>query len=265
MRTTPRGFLLCAMILGFVFLYLPIITLIVYSFNEAAVGSTWKGFTLKWYYSLFRNEQILHGAWISIQVAFISATLAIILGTLAATALSRTEKFRGKGLFSFISIAPLVMPEIITGLSILLFFVAFEQAFSLETSRGIPTIVIAHTTLCMAYVTIIVRSRLVEMDRAVEEAALDLGARPFKVFLTITLPIISPALLSGWLLAFALSMDDLVIASFTTGPGASTLPMIIFASIRFKMNPEINALATIIITFVAFSVALAGYLVSRRK
>lgn len=265
MKTTPKGWLLTLMILGFAFLYFPIFSLIAYSFNEARVGAEWTGFTFKWYQALLSNNQLLDSAWISLEVATISATLAVILGTLAATALVRVKRFRGRGLFNVISIAPMVMPEVITGLSLLLFFVAFQQLTGIYTPRGIPTVVIAHTTVSMAYVIVIVRSRLMEMNRSIEEAALDLGARPLKVFTTITLPIISPALLSGWLLSFALSMDDLVIASFTTGPGSSTLPMVIFASIRFKMTPEINALATIIITFVAFSVALAGYLLSKRK
>ena len=265
MNSRPRGWLMFFMVLGYGFLYLPIISLVVYSFNDSYGGAVWEGFSLKWYGALLHNQRLIEATLTSIQVATYSATLAVLLGTLAAAALVRIKRFRGRTLFSVLTAAPLVMPEIITGLSLLLLFVAFQDILGIYIHRGIGTVVIAHTTLCIAYVIIIVRTRLGDVDRSLEEAALDLGAKPLKVFLTVTLPIISPALFSAWLLAFALSMDDLVIASFTTGPGASTLPMLIFASIRFNMTPEINALATIIISFVAVSVLLAGYLLHRRK
>lgn len=265
MNSRPRGWLLFFMGLGYVFLYLPIISLVVYSFNASYGSAAWEGFSLKWYEALFNNQRLIEAALTSVQVATYSATLAVVLGTLAAAALVRIKRFKGRTLFSLLTAAPLVMPEVITGLSLLLLFVSFQDILGIYIHRGIGTVVIAHTTLCVAYVIIIVRTRLGDVDRSLEEAALDLGAKPLKVFLTVTLPIISPALLSSWLLAFALSMDDLVIASFTTGPGSSTLPMMIFASIRFNMTPEINALATIIISFVAVSVLLAGYLLHRRK
>jgi putrescine transport system permease protein len=194
-----------------------------------------------------------------------AATLAVILGTMAAVVLVRLGRFRSRRFFGILTTAPLVMPEVITGLSLLLLFVGLEQLIGWPQGRGILTITIAHTTLCMAYVTILVRGRLAEMDRSLEEAALDLGARPLKVFMFITLPLIAPALIAGWLLAFALSLDDLVLASFVAGPGSSTLPMVIFSSIRFGMSPQINALATIIITTVAVGVVVAGWLMHRNK
>lgn len=253
------------MILGYGFLYLPIVTLVVFSFNSSRLVTVWQGFSIKWYVSLLHDEVLLKSAWVSLQVAIFAATLAVILGTLSAVALVRLGRFKGRKLFGVLTIAPLVMPEVITGLALLLLFVGFEQIVGWPKGRGILTITIAHTTLCMAYVTILVRGRLAEMDLSLEEAALDLGARPLKVFTSITLPLIFPALLSGWLLAFALSLDDLVIASFVAGPGSSTLPMVIFSSIRFGISPQINALATLIITGVGIGVMLAGWLLHRKK
>lgn len=253
------------MILGYCFLYFPILTLIIFSFNSSRQITIWQGFSTKWYGSLLNDQVLIKSALISLQIAAFAATLAVILGTLAALVLVRLGRFRGRNFFGIIATAPLVMPEVITGLALLLLFVGLEQILGWPKGRGILTITIAHTTLCMAYVTILVRGRLSDMDRSLEEAALDLGARPLKVFTAITLPLISPALLSGWLLAFALSLDDLVIASFVAGPGSSTLPMVIFSSIRFGITPQINALATIIITGVGIGVMIAGWLLHRKK
>lgn len=253
------------MILGYAFLYVPIITLVVFSFNSSRLVTVWQGFSTKWYVSLLQDDVLLKSAWVSLQVATLAATFAVILGTLAAVALVRLGRFRGRQFFGILTTAPLVMPEVITGLALLLLFVGLEQMVGWPKGRGILTITIAHTTLCMAYVTILVRGRLAEMDLSLEEAARDLGARPLKVFTAITLPLISPALVSGWLLAFVLSLDDLVLASFVAGPGSSTLPMVIFSSIRFGISPQINALATIIITAVAIGVMGAGWLLHRKK
>lgn len=247
------------------FLYLPIFTLIIFSFNASRQITVWQGFSTQWYTALLQDTVLIRSAWNSLKIATCAATLAVILGTLAATALVRFGRFRGRSFFGILATAPLVMPEVITGLSLLLLFVGLEQTLGWPKGRGLLTITIAHTTLCMAYVTILVRGRLAEMDRSLEEAALDLGAHPLKVFMTITLPLISPALISGWLLAFALSLDDLVLASFVAGPGSSTLPMVIFSSIRFGISPKINALATLIITGVAISVLVAGWLMHRKR
>lgn len=265
MQNKLSPFLKSVMILGYGFLYLPILTLIIFSFNVSRQVTVWQGFSTKWYASLLQDEVLIKSAWVSLQVAICAATFAVVLGTMAAVALVRLGRFRGRSVFGILTAAPLVMPEVITGLSLLLLFVGLEQIIGWPQGRGILTITIAHTTLCMAYVTILVRGRLADMDRSLEEAALDLGARPLKVFMRITLPLISPALVAGWLLAFALSLDDLVLASFVAGPGSSTLPMVIFSSIRFGISPQINALATIIITGVAFGVIVAGWLMHRKK
>jgi putrescine transport system permease protein len=265
MQTKVSSFLKIFMILGYGFLYLPILTLIIFSFNVSRQVTVWHGFSTKWYGSLLQDEVLIKSAWVSLQVATCAATLAVILGTLAVVALVRLGRFQGRRFFSVLTTAPLVMPEVMTGLALLLLFVGLEQSIGWPQGRGILTITIAHTTLCMAYVTVLVRGRLADMDQSLEEAALDLGARPVKVFMAITLPLISPALISGWLLAFALSLDDLVIASFVAGPGSSTLPMVIFSSIRFGITPQINALATIIITSVAVGVIIAGWLIHRRR
>lgn len=265
MRNRPKGWLLTCMVLGFLFLYAPIILLVIYSFNDAPAGVVWNGFTLDWYSSLLNNTQILNAASVSLQIATTSATFAVVLGTMAALVLTRFKRFKGRSLFGLLSTAPLVMPEVITGLGLLLLFVSSQHAFGWPQGRGMSTVIIGHTTLCMAYVAVIVRARLSEIDTSLEEAALDLGAHPLTVFFKITLPIISPALLSGWLLAFALSMDDFVIASFTTGPSATTLPMVIFSKIVFGLTPEVNALATIMMTVVAIGVSIAGYFINRRN
>ncbi len=255
--------LLIFTILGFIFLYAPILSLIVFSFNESKLVTVWGGFSTKWYGELLRNPQILGAAWISLKVALASATLAVVLGTLAAYVLTRFGRFRSRALLTGMSTAPLVMPEVITGLSLLLLFVSMEQLIGWPRGRGMTTIIIAHITFCMAYVTVVVQSRLADMDESLEEAAMDLGARPVRVFFDVTIPVIAPALIAGWLLAFTLSLDDLVVASFVTGPGASTLPMVIFSKVRLGVSPDINALATIIIAIVALGVFIASWQLRR--
>ena len=257
------GLLRIYCVLGFIFLYAPILSLIIFSFNESKLVTVWGGFSTKWYGELFRDPQILGSAWISFQVAFVTATLAVILGTLAAYVLVRFGRFRGRALLTGMSTAPLVMPEVITGLSLLLLFVSMEQLIGWPAGRGKTTIIIAHVTFCMAYVAVVVQSRLAGLDRDLEEAAMDLGARPVRVFFDITIPVIAPALVAVWLLAFTLSLDDLVVASFVTGPGASTLPMVIFSKVRLGVSPDINALATIIIVVVAIAVGLATWYMRR--
>ena len=242
---------------GFIFLYAPIISLIIYSFNESKLVTVWGGWSVKWYGELFQNDQIMDAAFLSLKIAFISATLAVVLGTMAGFALSRMGRFRGKLLFSGWVSAPLVMPEVITGLSLLLLFVALENAFGWPAGRGEMTVIIAHTTFCLAYVAVIVQSRLVVLDDTLEEAAMDLGAKPSTLFFLVTLPLISPAIIAGWLLSFTLSLDDLVIASFVSGPGDSTLPMVIFSKVRLGVTPEVNALATLMIAIVAVGVIFA--------
>lgn len=244
-------FVTAMMVGGFLFLYLPIVLMIVFSFNESRLVTVWGGFSTKWYGELFRNEQILEAAFLSFKIAAMNATGATILGTLTGLALARFGQFRGRPLLTGLATAPLVMPEVITGLSLLLLFVAMEQLIGWPEGRGITTITIAHMTFSMAYVTVIVQSRLATLDESLEEAAMDLGARPAKVFFLITLPIIVPAIIAGWLLAFTLSWDDLVITSFVTGPGSSTLPIVIFSKVRLGVSPDINALATILVCIVA--------------
>jgi putrescine transport system permease protein len=258
-------FLRGSLALGFAFLYLPILSLVVYSFNDNKLVTVWSKFSVKWYGVLLQDEPILSAAWLSLKIAFMNASLAVILGTLVALALARFGAFRGRALLSSLATAPLVMPEVITGLSLLLLFVAMEQFIGWPAGRGTLTIVIAHATFSMSYVAVIVQSRLTGMDASIEEAALDLGAKPAKVFMVITLPIIAPALLSGWLLAFTLSLDDLVIASFVSGPGSTTLPMVIYSKVRLGLSPEINALATLLVGFVSIAVLGAGLLMARQE
>jgi len=254
-----------ALVLGFAFLYVPIISLVVYSFNESRLVTVWGGFSTKWYGALIGNQQILDAAWLSLNVAAVSATVAVVLGTLAGMVLARFGPFRGRTFLSGMTTAPLVMPEVITGLSLLLLFVTMEQLIGWPAGRGMTTIIIAHITLTMAYVTVIVQSRLSQMDDSLEEAAQDLGARPAKVFFLVTLPIIFPALMSGWLLAFTLSLDDLVITSFVAGPGSSTLPMVVFSKVRLGVSPDINALASILVAIVAVGVVIAGLSMARQQ
>ncbi len=254
-----------ALIIGYTFLYMPILFLIVFSFNQSRLPGVWTGFSTRWYQLLFENETLLAAVLTSLQIAAMTATLSVILGTLAAVSMTRRKIFRGRTLFGGLISAPLVMPEVITGLALLLTFVTLERLIGWPAQRGIMTVTIAHTTLAMAYVYVIVQSRLQDFDQSLEEAALDLGAKPFKVFMTITLPIISPALISGWLLSFALSLDDVVIASFLSGPGATTLPLLIFSSVRLGITPEINALATVIVGIVSLGVVIAGVIIARQQ
>ena len=251
-------------LLGFVFLYAPIISLVVFSFNANRLVTVWSGFSLASYSSLWQDPQLLSAAWLSLQIAAIAATIALVLGTLCAYALVRFRRFRGKTILQATVSAPLVMPDVITGIALLLLFVSMQAIIGWPSQRGVLTIVIAHATFCTAYVTVVVQSRLTDLDLSLEEAAMDLGATPVRVFFDITLPIIAPALISGWLLAFTLSLDDLVIASFVSGPGSSTLPMVIFSKIRLGVAPEVNAMATIIIGFVAAGVFIATILQLRR-
>ncbi|MGH8197624.1 MAG: ABC transporter permease subunit [Steroidobacteraceae bacterium] len=253
------------LVAGFLFLYVPILLMIVYSFNESRLVTVWGGFSTQWYAALFRNQQVLDAAWLSFKIAAMNATGATILGTLAGLALARFGRFRGRPLLTGLATAPLVMPEVITGLSLLLLFVAMEQAFGWPAGRGITTITIAHMTFSMAYVTVVVQSRLATLDESLEEAAMDLGARPAKVFFLITLPIILPAISAGWLLAFTLSWDDLVITSFVTGPGSSTLPIVIFSKVRLGVSPDINALATILVLMVTVFTAIFGIYMQRQQ
>jgi len=247
-----------SLLLGFLFLYLPIIILVIFSFNESKLVTVWGGFSTRWYAELLHNQGIKDAAWVTLRVAFVSATIAALLGTVAGLTLSRFGRFRGRTLFSGMIYAPMVMPEVIIGLSLLLMFVA------LSVNRGIMTITIAHITFSLCYVAVVVQSRLASFDDSIEEAALDLGCTPAKTFMVITLPVIFPAVLSGWLLAFTMSLDDLVIASFTSGPGSTTLPMKIYSQVRLGVTPEINAVSTILVGLVASGVLLASYL-SRRQ
>jgi putrescine transport system permease protein len=250
---------------GYAFLYIPIISLIVYSFNSSRLVTVWGGFSTRWYGELLHNDQILSAAWLSLRIATMNATLSIVLGTLAAVTLVRFGRFRGRALFSTMVSAPLVMPDVILGLASLLLFVTMEHLIGWPGGRGLTTITLAHITFSAAYVTVVVQSRLSQFDTSLEEAAMDLGARPWKVFLLITLPIIAPSLLAGWLLAFTLSLDDLVIASFVSGPGATTLPMVVYSSVRLGVSPQINALATLIVAIVSLCILLAGWLTHRKE
>lgn len=257
--------LIALLVLGYAFLYLPIFSLIIYSFNESRLVTVWGGFSTKWYGELINNTPLLRAAWLSIKIAALNATVAVVLGTLAALALVRLRTSRGHKSLGVMSAAPLVMPEVIIGLSLLLLFVAMENFLGWPQGRGQTTILIAHITFSMAYVTVIVQSRLAHMDRSIEEAAMDLGARPVKVFFTITLPMIASALGAGWLLSFTLSMDDLVVASFVSGPGSTTLPMVVYSSVRLGVSPQINALATIIIVLVALAVLVSSISLYRKE
>jgi putrescine transport system permease protein len=258
-------FVVAMLILGYLFLYGPIVSLIVYSFNESRLVTVWGGFSTKWYGELMHNAQILGAAWLSVRIAAVNATVAVVLGTMAGYALARFRRFRGRTLFTSLITGPLVMPDVIIGLSLLMLFVAMEQAIGWPAGRDAVTITIAHITFSMAYVAVVVQSRVSRLDPSLEEAALDLGARPLTVFFRISLPIVAPALAAGWLLAFTLSLDDLVIASFASGPGATTLPMVVYSSVRLGVSPQINALATIIVAVVATGVAIAGVMLWRQE
>ncbi|MGC4028420.1 MAG: ABC transporter permease subunit [Steroidobacteraceae bacterium] len=261
-----------ALAAGLLFLYAPIAVMIVYSFNNSRLVTVWDSAnspTLRWYVALFGDQPVLQAAWLSIRVAAVSATGAVILGTLAGVALARFGPFRGRALLRGLATAPLVMPEVITGLSMLLLFVSLEQLlrvlFGWQFDRGMLTIMLAHITFTMAYVTVVVQSRLAGFDDSLEEAALDLGAKPAAVFFHITLPLIMPAILSGWLLAFTLSWDDVVVSQFVAGPGANTLPMLIYSKVRLGVNPSVNALATLMVLIVAAGVIAAAVLMKRAE
>ena len=258
-------FIFSALCFGFAFLYLPILMLILLSFNDSSIATVWGGFSLRWYSALLNNEQIINAALLSLKIAAVSATFATILGTMAGLALTQMGRYRGRLIFTGLIAAPLVMPEVITGLSLLLLFVSLQELIGWPLSRGASTITIAHITFSMAYVAVIVQSRLASMDQSMEEAAMDLGGRPMQVAFDITLPLIAPSMLSGWLLAFTLSLDDLVIASFTSGAGASTLPMVIFSKIKLGVTPDINALATLIIGTVSIGIILASWVKFRQS
>jgi len=245
-------FNITALALGLAFLYLPIVILVIYSFNASRLVTVWGGWSLRWYSEFFNDRAMLEAAWMSLRVAMASATIATLLGTLAAVALSRGERFRGRTLFSGMLYAPLVMPEVITGLSLLLLFVA------LNAERGFWTVTIAHTTLTMCFVAVLVQSRLGSLDRSLEEAAMDLGCDPARAFVAVTLPLIVPAIAAGWMLAFTLSLDDVVIASFTTGPGSATLPIRIYSEVRLGVKPEINAICTLVIGLIAVVIVVAS-------
>jgi len=258
-------YLLSGICFGFAFLYIPIILLMLFSFNEAKTTTTWSSFSFRWYQILFENDAIIDAALISLRIAVVTATVATIVGTLAGIALVRLGKFKGKTFFSGLMIAPMVMPEVITGLSLLLFFVALEELVGWPDGRGMTTIALAHITFCITFVAVIIQSRLHGMDEFLEEAAMDLGGRPARVLFDITFPLIAPAMISGWLLSFTLSLDDVILASFTAGPGSTTLPLVVFSKVKLGVSPDINALATIIIGIVAVGVFVMGWLMSKKE
>jgi len=265
MNARRSRFLLGTLCFGFAFLYIPIILMMVYSFNYSRLVPVWGGFSTRWYTTLFQSEEVWSATALSLKIAMLNASFATLLGTLAGLALARIHRFRGRTVFTGMISAPLVMPEVITGLSLLLLFITLNQQIGWPANRGLTTITIAHITFSMAYVAIIIQSRLSGTSQDLEEAALDLGAKPFRVLWDITLPQLIPGMVAGWLLAFTLSLDDLVIASFVSGPGATTLPMLIYSRIRLGLRPDINALATIIIVTVTIGVLLAGWIMIRQQ
>lgn len=263
-------FLKLMLVLGFAFLYIPLIVLVIYSFNESRLVTVWGGFSTKWYSKLMENDQILEAAWLSLRIAVTSSFAAVVLGTLAGYALARIKRFRGSTLFAGMVSAPMVMPDVITGLSMLLLIIQVQGILqgilghSEWLDRGFFTIFLGHTTLCMAYITVVIRARLSELDQSLEEAAMDLGARPLKIFFVITLPLIIPAIASGFLLGITLSLDDLVITSFLSGPGSSTLPQVIFSKIKLGLDPQMNVLATFIIAIVGTIVLVLNWYMMRQ-
>lgn len=258
-------FLTTCLCFGFAFLYVPIVLLVVYSFNYSKLLPVWGGFSTRWYVELFNSPEIWSATILSLKIAAITATVATVFGTMAGFAIARFRSFRGRTLFTGMISAPLVMPEVITGLSLLLLFITLQQTTGWPGSRGMTTITIAHITFAMAFVTIIIQSRLTDSDLSLEEAAYDLGAKPFRVLFDITLPLLAPGMMAGWLLAFTLSLDDLIIASFVAGPGSTTLPMLIYSRIRLGLKPDINALATVLIGIVAIGVLIAGLILIRQQ
>ena len=264
MRAKRSTFLLSILCFGMAFLYVPMVLLMVYSFNGSSLAVVWGGWSVRWYQELFQSEEVWASLMLSLKIALMNATFATLLGTFGGITLARLGSFRGRTLFSGMISAPLVMPEVITGLSLLVLFVTLGQLIGWPGERGITTITIAHITFSMAYVTVIIQSRLHGMDEDLEDAAMDLGGKPLRVLFDITLPLLAPGMVAGWLLAFTLSLDDLVIASFVSGPGANTLPMLIYSRVKLGLRPDINALATIMILTVALGVGIAGWLMLRQ-
>lgn len=262
-RLSP--FLITILVFGYAFFYIPILSMMFYSFNRSRLATVWGGFSTEWYGKLFRNQQVIDTAMLSLSIAAISATFATIFGTMAGMALARFRRFPGRTAFSGLVTSPLIMPEVITGISLALLFINMGYVIGWPSQRGAMTITIAHITFSMSYVAVIVQARLSSMDRSVEEAAMDLGSKPAQVLFDVTLPIIAPAIISGWLLAFTLSLDDVVITTFTNGPGSTTLPIYIFSKVRLGVTPDLNALATIIILTVGTGVALAGFIMYRAE
>lgn len=256
-------FLKTCLFAGFAFFYIPIVSMIVFSFNKSRLATVWGGFSTEWYFKLFANKQVIGAALLSLEIALVSATVATILGTMAGIALARFKRFRGRTLFSGFVTAPLIMPEVITGISMLMLFILMGQYIGWPGKRGFTTVTIAHITFSLTFVTTIVQSRLTSMDGSIEEAAMDLGSRPWQVLKDVTLPIIAPAIVSGWLLAFTISLDDVVITNFTTGPGATTLPILIWSKVKLGVTPDINALASLIIIIVGICVGIAGIVMNR--
>jgi putrescine transport system permease protein len=264
MKRRPT-FLISVMIFGFAFFYIPILSMIVYSFNATRLATVWGGFSTKWYVALFTNDKVIDALILSLKIALVSATIATILGTVSGIVLARYTKFRGRTLFSGLVTAPLIMPEVITGISLLIFFILLGDWIGWPASRGFTTITLAHITFSAVFVTTIVHARMLQADRAIEEAAMDLGSRPWQVMFDITLPVISPAILSGWLLAFTISLDDVVITAFTTGPGSTTLPLLIWSKVKLGVTPDINALATLMVVTVGLGVIAAGIIMNRAE
>jgi putrescine transport system permease protein len=263
--TRNGAFLITVLCLGFAFLYIPVLSMVAYSFNASRLATVWGGFSTRWYQALWTNAQVWNALVLSVQIALVSATVATLLGTMAGIALARFRRFRGRTLLSGMVTAPLVMPEVITGISMLMLFILMANAIGWPAERGFTTITLAHITFAMTYVTTVVQSRMLSADIAIEEAAMDLGSRPWQVLRDVTLPVISPAILSGWLLAFTISLDDVVITSFTTGPGNTTLPLLIWSKVKLGVTPDVNALATVLVVAVALGVALAGWIMARAE
>jgi len=264
MKRRPT-FLISVMICGFAFFYIPILSMMVYSFNASRLATVWGGFSTKWYVALFTNDKVIDALILSLKIALVSATIATILGTMSGIVLARYTKFRGRTLFSGLVTAPLIMPEVITGISLLIFFILLGNWIGWPASRGFTTITLAHITFSAVFVTTIVHARMLQADRAIEEAAMDLGSRPWQVMFDITLPVISPAIMSGWLLAFTISLDDVVITAFTTGPGSTTLPLLIWSKVKLGVTPDINALATLMVVTVGLGVIAAGIIMNRAE
>jgi len=264
MKRSPT-FLITIMCFGFAFFYIPILSMIVYSFNNSRLATVWGGFSTKWYVSLLSNDAVINALVLSLKIALVSATIATILGTMAGITLARYTKFRGRTLFSGLVTAPLIMPEVITGISMLIFFILMADWIGWPGQRGFTTITLAHITFSMVFVTTIINARMVQSDRAIEEAAMDLGSRPWQVMFDVTLPVIAPAIVSGWLLAFTISLDDVVISAFTTGPGSTTLPLLIWSKVKLGVTPDINALATLMVLTVGIGVIAAGVILNRAE